>query len=407
MGFGGCETRPMPHRTLHIGDRTATTTHHVMMIVANAIFVAGQRANWLDTANDALLHERAQGVVHRLTRNAADAGMRCRRHFVGSGVRCLVNGSQYCDSLGSHRHAVSSKSCCRVKLHVQHASDFFGLNLNFDRVRTNVTLRGFRSLWRRPRARHDGQPPGDRRNWVSLPLVCASPLIRAPEKVDEPRRHRAGCAAEGSKLLVTNSGPHLLEGTWGNCIFAQVAQRGKRSACWRVGHRQLTLRHVPKRNHRPVDFHVSASTTRSIHRTKRHLRGEPQRVRGDCTVRSDDLACGLSNRPHDRLSVRRHNANQSGLPGSHKDAPTNPQDHSFTNQSTHCLVDRRARTEFEQSSRREWLTTRLVENYTTHCLSYASYRSRSKCFRRDVRKCTSFSDRLRARRGVSRCRGGG
>jgi len=54
----------------------------------------------------------------------------------------MVNGSQYCDSLGSHRHAVSSKSCCRVKLHVQHASNLFGLNPNFDQVRTNVTLRG-------------------------------------------------------------------------------------------------------------------------------------------------------------------------------------------------------------------------------------------------------------------------
>ena len=173
----------MPHRTLHIGNRTATTTHHVMMIVANAIFVAGQRANRLDTANDALLDERAQGVVHRLTRNAADAGMRCRRHFVGSGVRCLVNGSQYCDSLGSHRHAVSSKSCRRVKLHVQHASDFFGLNLNFDRVRTNVTLRGFvgvgvlRLVFSRCRSREAGcqSVPGRRVNFA-LMRASRSPM---------------------------------------------------------------------------------------------------------------------------------------------------------------------------------------------------------------------------------------
>lgn len=80
------ETRSIAHCAIDVDDVTALATDEVVMVVAHAVLVESWRANWLNSTDQTLVDQEAEGVVHRLARDCSDVGLRC----LGDVFRCAV-----------------------------------------------------------------------------------------------------------------------------------------------------------------------------------------------------------------------------------------------------------------------------------------------------------------------------
>ena len=83
----GHKTRCITHRTVDVKHQSAVTTDKVVMVIANSIFVSGNRPRWLYATNQALLDEDAQCVVHGLTRDRTNTRPHGLDQFVGCCMR--------------------------------------------------------------------------------------------------------------------------------------------------------------------------------------------------------------------------------------------------------------------------------------------------------------------------------
>jgi hypothetical protein len=92
-----------------VTDGTARPAHHVVVVVADTIFVEGGGADGLDASHDAALDERIQGVVYRLLRNRTDVGAGEAGDVVGRRVRGLCHCAQDGEALGGDDDSVSTK----------------------------------------------------------------------------------------------------------------------------------------------------------------------------------------------------------------------------------------------------------------------------------------------------------
>jgi len=63
------KTGSSAYGTVNIKNIAATAADEVMVVIADAIFKQGRRADGLDATNDAGIGQNAQGVINRLTRD--------------------------------------------------------------------------------------------------------------------------------------------------------------------------------------------------------------------------------------------------------------------------------------------------------------------------------------------------
>ena len=74
------------HRAVDVDHASANATDQVMVVVVDAVFVAGGRADRLDSPDQSLLYHHAQGVVYGLARDSADIGLGRIDYLIGTDV---------------------------------------------------------------------------------------------------------------------------------------------------------------------------------------------------------------------------------------------------------------------------------------------------------------------------------
>ena len=85
---GGGEARRVADRAVDVDHPAAGAADQVVVVVADAVLVAGRRAGRLDAPEEALVGEDAEGVVHGLAGDGAELDAarprRCRRRCRGA-----------------------------------------------------------------------------------------------------------------------------------------------------------------------------------------------------------------------------------------------------------------------------------------------------------------------------------
>lgn len=104
---------------VHVDQAAADATDQVVVVVAHAIFEACGRAGRLNASNQALGHQHAKCVVHRLKRDGTDLGAHDLGHAVRRNVGLMGDGPQNGQPLRGHLDTASSQELSRF---VRHAS---------------------------------------------------------------------------------------------------------------------------------------------------------------------------------------------------------------------------------------------------------------------------------------------
>jgi hypothetical protein len=89
----------------------------MMVVVADAILVAGRRAGRLNAPEQTLGDQDGKRVVHRLKRDGADFGPDHLGDAVGGGVRLRRDGPQDRQSLRGDLNPAAAKKICLVGSH--------------------------------------------------------------------------------------------------------------------------------------------------------------------------------------------------------------------------------------------------------------------------------------------------
>jgi len=108
-------------RAVDIDDATADPADQVVVVVADAILVAGRGTGGLDATDQAFGDEHAQRVIDRLQRDGADFRSNHVRDAVGGDVRRGRHGAQDGEPLRGDLDAVFTKESGRVR---NHESDY-------------------------------------------------------------------------------------------------------------------------------------------------------------------------------------------------------------------------------------------------------------------------------------------
>jgi hypothetical protein len=87
-----------------------------MVIVADTIFITSWRTGRLDTANEALLGQHAEGVVHRLPRDRAEVRADDFGDIIRRRMRPTSYGAEHRQPLGGHLQAAFPKLSSSQKL---------------------------------------------------------------------------------------------------------------------------------------------------------------------------------------------------------------------------------------------------------------------------------------------------
>ena len=102
------------------------TTDEVVMVVADAVFVASRGIGGLDAADDAFIREDVQDVIDRLAGNRAQFTAGARGQLVGRGVRMKGDRAENGQPLRRDGQVVLAKGGFRVA-HRPSARPSFGL----------------------------------------------------------------------------------------------------------------------------------------------------------------------------------------------------------------------------------------------------------------------------------------
>ena len=93
-------------RAVDVEHGAAVSADEVMMIVTHAILVAGRRSGRLDPADEVLVGQDAESVVHRLAGDRTNDQPNIAGQLVGGGVRAVRHRSHDGEPLSGHLHPV-------------------------------------------------------------------------------------------------------------------------------------------------------------------------------------------------------------------------------------------------------------------------------------------------------------
>ena len=99
VALGPLHARGLTDHAVHVGHRAADPADDVVVVVADSILVASDRAARLDAAHEIPLDEHAEGVVHRLTGDRAELRPDDVGEFLGRCVRMFGDRTHYADAL--------------------------------------------------------------------------------------------------------------------------------------------------------------------------------------------------------------------------------------------------------------------------------------------------------------------
>ena len=88
-----------------------------MVVVADAVLVAGGRSGGLDAADNALFGEEGEGVVDGLARDGADFGADEFGDVVGGGVGAARDGAEDGETLSGDLESVAAEELGGVGVH--------------------------------------------------------------------------------------------------------------------------------------------------------------------------------------------------------------------------------------------------------------------------------------------------
>ena len=117
---GRRETGRGTDRAVDVDDATADPADQVVVVVADAIFVARRRAGRLDAADQAFGDEQGERVVDGLQRDRADLETGDLGHAIGGGVGLARHRPQDRQALRRDLDAVFTEECGRVGNHESH-----------------------------------------------------------------------------------------------------------------------------------------------------------------------------------------------------------------------------------------------------------------------------------------------
>ncbi len=100
---GGVEAGGRTHCARHIDESPTHSTGEVVVVVPHTVFEARRGASGLDAADDPLLRQHGEGVVHRLAGDRSDATANRRSDLVGASV-----------GVGGHRLEHGDPLCCHL-----------------------------------------------------------------------------------------------------------------------------------------------------------------------------------------------------------------------------------------------------------------------------------------------------
>jgi len=75
------------NRTVDVSRSSASAADHMVMIVANTIFVESRRASWLDAPDESIFGQHSERVVNCLTGNGTDLSAYFGGQEIRSGMR--------------------------------------------------------------------------------------------------------------------------------------------------------------------------------------------------------------------------------------------------------------------------------------------------------------------------------
>src|ERR1700731_491051 len=101
---GGCQAGGVAHGTVGIDHPAAGSADEMVMVVADAVLIAGRRPGGLYASDDPLVGEGSEGVVHGLERDRTDLGPHGRVDVGGGAVRSLGHSAHNSQTLGGDLH---------------------------------------------------------------------------------------------------------------------------------------------------------------------------------------------------------------------------------------------------------------------------------------------------------------
>lgn len=105
------------HGAVDVDGRSAGAADEVVVVVADAILVAGGGAGGLDATEKALLDERPERVVDGLARDRAERVAHALRDLIRRAMRLERDRAQHRETLGGHLHAVLAEKRGRIDAH--------------------------------------------------------------------------------------------------------------------------------------------------------------------------------------------------------------------------------------------------------------------------------------------------
>jgi hypothetical protein len=111
------ETRGRADRAIDVDHAAADPANQVVVIVADPIFETSRRSSGLNTPDQPLGDQEAQGVVHGLQRDGTDLGLDDRQDGVGRDVGLTRDRPQDRQPLGGDLNTAFTKKGRRIGSH--------------------------------------------------------------------------------------------------------------------------------------------------------------------------------------------------------------------------------------------------------------------------------------------------
>jgi hypothetical protein len=118
----GGQAGGLAHGAIDVDRLAACATNEMVVIIADAVFIASRRTGRLNPADEALLGQHAEGVVHRLARDRAEFGADHVGNIIRRRVRPCGYRANHGQPLGGDLEAFLTQKLGRVAGHARDST---------------------------------------------------------------------------------------------------------------------------------------------------------------------------------------------------------------------------------------------------------------------------------------------